>query len=495
MLRLRKVEGEVVNKLNSKHDFELGPTLQPLPVALNTVLILTHTLLFCCFSSLTGVAGPYAPILTFYIRRLSDSDFACSLVPVLWGAAGLTTLGASYLIEKFREDRWIAIIFMITASLAGLTAGVMPLLFHKQGNLGLIGLMSTMFLANAMCNVCMIAKLAWLPDLVGENMVGKVFAVDGLAGALAAGFAQPIWGKYLDASPDAGFPVLFLVGAAFGVASVIPFIFARGVRRPHPPHEPFLKGTLQLLTNRIILFALLIILIVDSSSMFTGAFLNVFFNETLGLNYQTVGIVFLVFGIACAAAKPAWGRVADGHGPRVIVLVGTVGIALRAIMLSLCTIEHKELVYPAQILGGILTAGYMVGWLLLTYAVTPAHKRATVLSLVFICSSIGGLIAPLLGGAVVGAIGDFTFEIAGRTFGAMNILLFLQACIALTALPICLSLRLSRETPPGHAFILFAQNPLRALWRATFGDHILRLVWSKRDKKDNHDAQRRSSEH
>jgi len=459
------------------------PDSERLPIARNLALILANSVLASIFFWATGasmIAGRY---LSLYVAELSESNWVRSMVPALWSAAALTSLFASYISERLRRDRMLSIVSLPAMSAVAIVAGVVPALLGPRGSAPVVVLFAGLFLANILSNVYFFTLFAWFPSLFGERMMGRLQAARMLVFSGAGALVMPLAGAWLEAHPGvSGFAWLYGGAGVCGMLAAVPLLFARGAPTEHPPHERFFQGTRSLFSDRNFRVFLGLALVLNLAPILTGAFENIFVRDTLKFSYKQFGFVNMLAPLAGLVTVLAWGRLADTLGARLAVLIGMLGYIAWPALMATCAPGHVALVYPAYLLAGGLGSAYGVGWVSLMYALSPRHKRATAMGLVWIACAGSGVIAPFLGGALVEGLGSFTFRIGGRVFGAINVLLMVQTLVALCAIPFFLALR-----PPGHAstrdaLALFARRPLRALWLAVLGDHLLELIRRARSR-------------
>ncbi|MBI4285212.1 MAG: MFS transporter [Chloroflexi bacterium] len=117
-----------------------------------------------------------------------------------------------------------------------------------------------------------------------------------------------------------------------------------------------------------------------------------------------VATAFLVFCLAAAAISPAVGRLTDWHGPRRVLLAGTIVMSLSLFLLS-----RTSAIWNFYLLHLFLGFGWMlIGPVPVSAAVTNwfSRRRGTMQGLAFIGIGFGGLaLAPLIGNYLVPGLG------------------------------------------------------------------------------------------
>jgi EmrB/QacA subfamily drug resistance transporter len=163
----------------------------------------------------------------------------------------------------------------------------------------------------------------------------------------------------------------------------------------------------------------------EAASVFVPAFLVASF----GVSAATASFMLLPVVVALAVGAPAWGRLLDRIGSRIVVVVSTVLIAAgMAVFATLATTRTGY--YVGAVLGGLGLAGLLgssLRYILLNAA--PAADRASAQAALTLFLSVG----QLLGGAAVGAIvasaggGVPGFDRAFEVIGVVALVLALAA--------------------------------------------------------------------
>lgn len=468
------------------------------PVGRNIALILANSALASSFFWLSGVAMSVPPFLSLYVARLSDSHTIRSLVPVLWCAPAFISLAGSYISERIRRERLVIVASLVVMALVTAASGAAPAIIGTQTTAALFVLLAGILLANILSNLYFFNLFAWFPDLVDERYMGKLTASRLLVFWVVGAVVNPLAGEWLEGHAGVqGFSALYLAAGAMGVLAAVPLMFLRAAPAEHPQREAFLLGASQMWSERNFRMFLGLMLTMSMAPMVTGAYSAIFLSEFLRFNDRWFGLLNMLPSVAALVTVLGWGRMADTYGARVVMLAGIIGYTASSALMAACSPGHTGLVFPAYLVGGGLGSAFSVAWVPLMYALSPRHRRATAMGFVWLACATGGLVVPFLGGALVSALGDFSFSLAGRVFGPINVLLVVQTVVSAAAILFFLHVRVVERATPQLAIALMARRPLLALWQGFLGDQLLDLIRRVRsreedDKEDDSDSNRHS---
>ena len=135
------------------------------------------------------------------------------------------------------------------------------------------------------------------------------------------------------------------------------------------------------------------------------------------------GFLFATPFLVQTLAAPVWGVLGDRYGRKIMVLRAMAGIGVTN-MLSAAVRHVGELVVLRAVQGGV--SGFVAAGNALVTAAIPADRMGTALGLLQTSLTAGGIVGPLIGGALGDLVGyRNVFLITGATcFGAAAIVLF-----------------------------------------------------------------------
>jgi MFS family permease len=123
-----------------------------------------------------------------------------------------------------------------------------------------------------------------------------------------------------------------------------------------------------------------------------------FIRDDLQLNYTQAGFVISAFSLSYGLAQLPSGWLTDHIGPRIMITVSIVGVAVAGVMVGLSSTYTTLLI--ALIFMGIIGGGYHPSAPPLVMAATEPRNRSKALGFHMIGGSFSHFVAPVLGGAI-----------------------------------------------------------------------------------------------
>lgn len=158
---------------------------------------------------------------------------------------------------------------------------------------------------------------------------------------------------------------------------------------------------------------------VAASATMIMPFLSLFI-ETLGDFSDTYvqkwsGFVFGITFLTAFFISPIWGRFADKHGYKRILIITGTGIAISIFLMGF--VYSVEQLFILRLLMGVVT-GFIPTSLALISAQTPKEIAGKTLGTLQMGTVSGGLFGPLIGGALADAVGfQYTFLLTSIVIG------------------------------------------------------------------------------
>lgn len=138
----------------------------------------------------------------------------------------------------------------------------------------------------------------------------------------------------------------------------------------------------------------------QASVQLSGPYFTPFMLRKMELRYDEFMLLVVLGFLGKVVALPAWGRLANRAGPRILLWAGGMGmVPLSGAWIALEWLEQPRLFLCClQFAGGIAWAAYELGFFLMFFEAIPRRERTSVLTIFNFGNS-----ASLLVGAVIGA--------------------------------------------------------------------------------------------
>ncbi|MHB0885866.1 MAG: MFS transporter [Bacillota bacterium] len=259
------------------------------------------------------------------------------------------------------------------------------------------------------------------PAAYRGRLLAAIRVFMGLSFAAVSYFA----GKALD---QFGHKVLFPVGVAFGVTSIL--IFGRvtepaaAVEPGRPPEERPISFMAILRTDRLFLTYLAGFLIFGAANLFVLPLYPVFQVRVLHLSYTQVALLSLAWAVAWLFGYRVWGLVADRARPSIVLIGSVLGYGLAPLVYSQAHGIRPLLLASALI--GLADAGLDIGWLAEVMRLA-GHRTATYIGIHLTLMGIRGVIAPFVGTALLAVVPVRPLLVAGGIGILVGLIPFLIA--------------------------------------------------------------------
>lgn len=252
---------------------------------------------------------------------------------------------------------------------------------------------------------------SWMADIVPQDVRGRFFALrNRLVGVvqIIAGLSSGL----IVTTISGGRPLWGAFAAMFVMAGFTRFGSAWFLSRVHEPHQTvrppardftyveFLRKTPTSNFARFVLFVALI----HGTTAISGPFFAPYFLKDLHLReqYWLYAVINNAGLIGTLVFLPFWGRMADRHGNRIVLMFSAIGIALTP--LPYLFVHSAPLLWLAGFLGGVAWSGFGLSSFNYVFeAVTPPRRircfsylGATTGFAVFVLGMCGGLLVPHL---------------------------------------------------------------------------------------------------
>ncbi len=271
-----------------------------------------------------------------------------------------------------------------------------------------------------------IAWLAWMSDLVPDNIRGSYFgkrnmiaSACGMVVVLLGGKFITLWEARFSEQNPYGFILLFILGLAAGLAAI--WFLAR-----IPEAESEKKDTgagfnfsvfFKPLQDRNFLILILFVSAWMFAIQLAGPFYGVFMIEHLKIDFSNITIFGTFATLATLLMMKIWGPISDKLGNKPIIIVsGWILILIPFIWILALPGKYYLPVLTAHILSGAFMAGAALSQFNILIKLSPKEGRSIYLALFAAITGLIGAVAPIIGGTLSKVLEGVKF-----TFFAYNI--------------------------------------------------------------------------
>lgn len=367
-----------------------------------------------------------------------------SAVPVL---AGLVQLFSSTAAGNSRR--------LFTARFAGAARGLwllvplLPLLLPTQAALAVFLILFAA--SNVMLNVPQPAWTSWMQDLVPPDSRGRYFGTRNMvAGLIGMCVSLPAaWlldhASHSRAGPGSGFAALFILGAFAGLLSSYCLLQQPEPEQAPPPPaarsvperlrfyaQPFQDRSFRRFMAFSGVFAI--------GQYFAAPFFNVYALEKLHLSYVWLQVFAAITSLSALGSMPLWGALSDKFGNKPLLALAVCGVFTLPVAWAVTSPAHPIasmlILLELNLTGGAFWAGVGLTQFNLLIGGCSTEKTPIYAATMAAVTGLAGGLAPMLGSAVLAAIGAGSLSVLGIHLSGFQTVFIASALIRLFSLPL-----------------------------------------------------------
>lgn len=367
--------------------------------------LVAHYALNTVFCRLT-VFGSVFPL---FLHELGLDKQRIGLLLSFIHFCGLSALFLAPAMARFGLKRTYMVFFGLRKVITGLLLLTPWMLFRFGFDVAFIWVGAIVF-GFSMCRaVGEMGALPWFQKIIPNEVRGRYAGITSTMVTVTAVIAASIAGSVIDRSSGLErYMPLFGVGVVIGLVSVCCLFFvpsARGgpdeeVRQPH------LRGMLASLHDRNFTFFLAGIAPVTLVG-FLGSFVPLYLREEIGFSTGSVLLLDIGALVGGFIAYYPWGRAADRHGSKPVMLAGVWLMMAQPIMLFLIP-RHSSLTVFFSVfvlfLGGVSSAAWGIGSERYFFVgAVPPQKRTPYMAVYYAIYGLAAGTGPLFAGWLLDA--------------------------------------------------------------------------------------------
>ncbi len=374
--------------------------------------------------ALSAVMGSLAGgifLMGFALKILKAQPQQIGILAALPMFANLIQIFGSYIIEKTGKKKTLCFFSILASRLLWVLIIMLPLtIFSAFSDWRVWILVSVIALSSLFGSLSGVSWLAWISDLVPENIRGSYFgkrnmiaSAGGMVVILLGGKFLTMWEARFSESDPYGFIILFVLGLTAGLIAVW-FLW----RIPETVASENKTGTdfnfsvfFQPLKDRNFLALILFVSAWMFAIQIAAPFYGVFMIENLKINFSDITIFGTFATLATLLMMKIWGPISDRLGNKPIIIVsGWILIIIPFIWILALPGKFYIPVMLAHILSGAFMAGAVLSQFNILIKLSPQAGRSVYLALFAAITGLVGAIAPIVGGILSNILAGVSFN-------------------------------------------------------------------------------------
>ncbi|MGQ9661895.1 MAG: MFS transporter [Kiritimatiellia bacterium] len=388
-----------------------------------------------------------SPVTTKFYAHLGASTVQFGILGGMPMILLLLQFFGAYITGKLKHRKYWFIGLMIPARVVHLLIAFLPLCFPKFPLLAWIPLFILLdSLSHGLSNLAGISWLSWMSDLIPRRILNRYWGerqrymtvVWTMAYLAVAAFRY--WG--ISVPPRVTFPILVTIGSVAGVWDILLF------RRVSEPENSVVAGK-----SPFSIFAEPLrnqqyrsLLTYTSAFMFTAtlgaSFMQLYVLQVLQVPEWKTTLIWAASGFGPALVARAWGRIADRHGHRPVIVF--CAFLKPLICLAFLVINAKNAIFilaPAFLFDSMLNSGRSLainGFMLKN---APRINRSMFIAACTAFSGIAGGIGSIIGGYLLRHTEWFSPTICGKSWNNYHLLFSISFLLRAACIPLAIRLK------------------------------------------------------
>ncbi len=360
----------------------------------------------------TLVSGTF---LVGFIQLLGGSDFWIGLLTAVPAFIGILQIPGAVWGRRYSSFRSFIAPGGWAWRLLYLPLIVLPLI-QRPSELRLIILTICIGLATAAVQIVSPIYNEWIADLVPANSRGWYFSRRTLISTLVGMLIGFVGAVLLDqfrgqGQAAAGFSLIFAIGCACGILSMVYFLRMKDSVRTEPVRG-HVKDTFRMIVEpvkdknfrNILIFTAIFM----ASQGFAGSLFAAYAREVLNMSFTILQLTAVAHAIGTIAFVKMWGYLADKYGNKPILALLMIGVILTpGVWLATQPdrpVFNAVVLIVGHLFNGLVWSGVTVAQLNLYMATAKPEDRANYLGAALAVQAIAGGLAPLLGSGMMAGL-------------------------------------------------------------------------------------------
>lgn len=404
-----------------------------------------------CMVYMTGVASPAQ---TEFFRHLGATKIHFGLLGGIPPMMMFMQFVGAWLAARVVRRKPIFITALILSRLVHIPVAFVPLLLPElsvQARFTLIILLTT--IGAALTDVGTPMWFSWMADLIPGPIFNRYWGI-------RHAWTQTTWTvsylgvalitRLMDFPILVTYPILVVGGVAAGIADIL--LFVRVAEPANPGRQkPMLAGLLEPLRHPEYRTFIGFSCFKNFSIMFAASFMRLYALESLEVTVAQATVLWCLYGVGGAMVARRWGRIADRHGHRPILIICTYMKPFIVTVFFLVTPGTVLWILPAAfVIDSATNAGSYVAGNGYMLQMAPAENRSMFVAVIHALTAFFAGLGSMAAGYFLEGISGVEVVALGKTLTPYHFLFLVSFFMRFVCAGFSHRIRQSKSSPPGQ---------------------------------------------
>ncbi len=390
--------------------------------------------------------GIGSPATTEFLRTMGAEEFHFGLLTGIPLVMLLMQFVGAAALNRTQRRKGVFVVCLVLCRLLYLGVAFLPFLIRNRAPGVVIPvIIALLAISAATHNFAVPFWFSWMADLIPRRVLNRVWGWRQKAMHLtwtAANLLVTLLLYYARWPATVTFPLLAVLAVAAGITDILLFL---GVTEPPHLRQPDARPGRDLLApllhpvfRRFVLFSCLW----SFATMAAAAFMQFYVLKVLRVPLWQTSLIWCMQGLGMAIASGMWGRLADRHGQRPIIVTCVALKPMIVIVFFLLTPNNVLWLLPLAFLpDGMLNAGYSLaanGYML---SLAPRENRSAFIAAITGLAGVCGGLAAILAGSLLSQTANWNAELFGRPLNHYHLLFAASMIMRFSCLPLARAIR------------------------------------------------------
>jgi MFS family permease len=399
-------------------------------------------------------------------KLLGASQFFFGLLGAAPFLGAAVQLPICWMIENTGRRKWLFILPATVHRLLFLLVAAIPFVLPEGWHgIRLCALVGTLVLSSVLAGIGGPPWMGWMADMIPAKIRGRYWAFRRRVGLVTQMLAAFIAGWFIDYSAgtrlggSGGIAVVFAVAAILGAVDVLLFMFIpeipKKIARIRTTWRSLILSPLEDRSFRQLMAYWFLLTFANAGLI--GTFFQRNLREVVQMRNSWVNFALVVSPcIGWYIAVKWWGRASDRWGNRPILVLASAAVIVSPLAWCFVRPEWAWVGLLIPIYGGMVWSGIDMALSSAMLRFAEGGRTSSYQAVAAIIIGLGGILGPLVAGAIGQALVDWQVQIGSLTFGTYHLLFVLGTALQVLTVPLALRI----EEPQARS----ARDLLRVLY-------------------------------